>query len=61
MTENLPSRVRKLENIEQPEWIIVSANPNGVETAAETTIAYDSVNKHLYINTDGSTTWLLIV
>ena len=50
-------RLRDVETHEQADMIMVAADPNGVETAAEGTFAWDTVKNTLYINTDGATAW----
>lgn len=56
------NRQRRLEVRDgMANMILVKSNPNGSIEAAEATFAWDYVNKHLYINTDGSTTWILII
>lgn len=61
MSDQLSDRVRALENQEWAQILIVTADPNGVLAAPISTFAWDKTNTHLYINTDGSTSWLLVV
>ena len=53
----MSKRIRDLEAAESVDMLIVSADPNGVNNAAEGTFAWDSVAKVLYINTDGAAAW----
>ncbi len=50
-------RLRQAEVREQADMIMVTADPDGVETAAEGTFAFDTTTNILYINTDGATAW----
>lgn len=43
-----------------PNCLIYSATPNAVLTAPVGTLCYDTGGDDVYINTDGSTTWIVI-
>ena len=56
----LSERVRGIEGAEPAQMILVSGNPNGSESAAIGTFAWDTANNDLYVNSNGITTWILI-
>lgn len=37
---------------------IIADTPNGNETAPQGTLCWDSTNSNVWVNTDGSTTWV---
>ncbi len=39
------------------QFIVTDANPDGVVTRSQGSLAVDSTNAKWYINTDGGTTW----
>ncbi len=57
MSDDPSSRLRTQETLEAAGIIVVSANPDGVVSAAESMFAFDTVGKSLYINVNGATDW----